>query len=122
MLKGFRDFLMRGNVVDLAVAVIIGAAFGAVITSLVENIITPLIGALGGQPDFAAITLGPLNIGLFLNALLSFLIVSLVVYFVVVVPMNRVMERMQKAPEPAAPPAPSNEERLLAEIRDLLKR
>lgn len=122
MFKGFRDFLMRGNVIDLAVAVVLGAAFGAVISSFVADILTPLIGALGGQPDFTAITLGPLQIGLFLNALLSFVIVAAVVYFLVVIPMNRMLERTRKPVAPAAPPAPSGEERLLSEIRDLLKR
>lgn len=121
MFKGFRDFLLRGNVIDLAVAVVIGAAFGAVVNSFVADIVTPLIGALGGQPDFAAITLGPLQIGLFMNALLSFIIVAAAIYFLVVLPMNKVAERRQKPAEPDAPPAPTQEE-LLMEIRDLLKR
>ena len=117
MIKGFRDFLLRGNVGDLAVAVIIGAAFGGVVTALVEDIITPIIGAIGGQPDFSAITAGPLRIGSFLNALLSFLIIALVVYFLIVVPMNRIMDRARRQTEVAAPPAPTKEEVLLAEIR-----
>jgi len=121
MFKGFRDFLLRGNVVDLAVAVVIGAAFGAVVTSFVEDLITPLIGALGGQPDFSAIMLGPLKIGSFLNALLSFLIIASVIYFVVVVPMNKIMERARRQTETSAPPAPTKEEVLLSEIRDLLR-
>lgn len=122
MFKGFRDFLMRGNVLDLAVAVIIGAAFSAVVNSFVADIITPFIGAIVGQPDFSAITLGPLQLGAFLNALLSFIIMAAVVYFLVVVPINRVMERMQRQPAAVSPPAPTREETLLAEIRDLLKR
>lgn len=122
MFKGFRDFLMRGNVLDLAVAVIIGAAFGAVVNSFVADIITPLIGAIVGQPDFSSITLGPLQLGAFLNALFSFIMMAAVIYFLVVVPMNRVMERMRRQPAPVAPPAPTREETLLAEIRDLLKR
>jgi large conductance mechanosensitive channel len=122
MLKGFRDFLLRGNVVDLAVAVVIGVAFGAVVTSFVEDVITPIIGAIGGQPDFSAITLGPLRIGSFLNAVLSFLIIALVIYFLVVVPMNRVMERTRRQTEAAEPPAPTKEEVLLTEIRDELRR
>ncbi|MFO7166994.1 MAG: large conductance mechanosensitive channel protein MscL [Chloroflexota bacterium] len=121
MLKGFRDFLMRGNVVDLAVAVIMGAAFGAVVTSLVEDVFTPIIGALGGQPDFSAIMLGPIRIGNFLNALLSFLIIAIVVYFVIVAPMNRLMERMRRQTETGEPPEPTKEEVLLTEIRDLLR-
>ena len=120
MIKGFRDFLLRGNVVDLAVAVIIGAAFGAVVTSLVADVITPLIGAIGGNPDFSAYTLGPIQIGNFINALLSFMIIALVVYFLIVVPMNRIMDRARRQTEVAAPPAPTKEEVLLAEIRDAL--
>ncbi len=121
MIKGFRDFLLRGNVVDLAVAVIIGAAFGAVVTSLVEDVITPLIGAIGGQPDFSAVMLGPIMIGNFLNAVLSFLIIALVIYFLVVVPMNHIMERARWQTETNTPPAPTKEEVLLTEIRDLLQ-
>ena len=122
MLKGFRDFLLRGNVVDLAIAVVIGAAFGAVVTSFVEDVITPIIGAIGGQPDFSAIMLGPIRIGSFLNAVLSFVILAFVIYFVVVVPMNRIMERARRQTEVAEPPAPTKEEVLLAEIRDELRR
>jgi large conductance mechanosensitive channel len=121
MFKGFRDFLLRGNVVDLAVAVVIGAAFGAVVTSFVADVITPIIGAIGGQPDFSAIMLGPIKIGSFLNAVLAFLVIALVVYFVVVVPMNRIMERARRQTEVAEPPAPTKEEVLLTEIRDALR-
>jgi large conductance mechanosensitive channel len=121
MFKGFRQFIMRGNVLDLAVAVVIGAAFGAVVTSFVEDVITPLIGAIGGQPDFSAILLGPIKIGSFLNAVLAFLIIAFVIYFVVVVPMTHIMERTRRQTEVAAPPAPTKEEVLLAEIRDLLR-
>ena len=121
MIKGFRDFLLRGNVVDLAVAVVIGAAFGAVVASFVADVVTPLIGAIGGQPDFSAITLGPIRIGSFLNALLAFLIVAFVIYFAVVVPMNHIMERTRRQTETTAPPAPTKEEVLLSEIRDLLR-
>jgi large conductance mechanosensitive channel len=121
MFKGFRDFLLRGNVVDLAVAVIIGAAFGAVVASFVADVITPIIGAIGGQPDFSAIMLGPIKIGSVLNAVLSFLVIAFVVYFMVVVPMNRMMERARRQTEAAEPPAATKEEVLLAEIRDLLR-
>lgn len=99
MLKGFWKFILRGNVIDLAVAVIIGTAFGAVVNSVVKDIITPLIGAIGGQPDFSAVTLGPIQIGNVINNVLSFLIVAAVIYFVVVVPMNRIMARF-KSSEP----------------------
>jgi large conductance mechanosensitive channel len=99
MLKGFRDFILRGNVVELAVAVVIGVAFGAVVNSVVTNLITPLIGLAGGVPDFSEIRTGPLRWGNILNDVLTFLITAAVVYFVVVVPMNRVMAQM-KSSEP----------------------
>jgi large conductance mechanosensitive channel len=115
---------MRGNVVDLAVAVVIGAAFGAVVTSFVADVITPIIGTIGGQPDFSAIMLGPIKIGSFLNAVLAFLIVAFVIYFVVIVPMNRWKERSQREAQAVAapaPPVPTKEEVLLTEIRDALR-
>ncbi len=101
MLKGFRDFILRGNVIDLAVAVIIGTAFTAVVSSISADVITPIIGALFGQPDFSALTLGPILIGNFLNALIAFLITAFVVYFFIVSPMNALLKRFQtKTPEP----------------------
>ena len=101
MLKGFRDFLLRGNVVDLAVAVIIGVAFGAVVNSLVTNLLTPLIALAGGVPDFSRIRTGPLLWGNFLNAVLTFLITAAAVYFLVVAPANRLMARFKPSePEP----------------------
>jgi large conductance mechanosensitive channel len=120
MLKGFRDFVLRGNVIDLAVGVIIGAAFGAVVTSLVENILMPLIGAIFGQPDFSAIVLGPLKIGLFMNALVSFLLIAIAVYFFIIVPMNAATARLKK-PEETPAPALTDEAKLLIEIRDMMK-
>ena len=100
MLREFREFIMRGNVIDLAVAVVIGAAFGAVVTSLVETMITPLIAAIGGQPDFSAISFtindSEFQIGEFINALVSFLIIAAVVFFFVVKPMNTLMERVRR--------------------------
>lgn len=100
MLKGFRDFLMRGNVVDLAVAVVIGGAFGVIVTALVKDLVTPLIGAIGGQPDFSNIYFTVNNskflIGDFLNAIISFLLIAAVIYFFVVIPMNRVTARMKR--------------------------
>jgi len=89
MLKGLRDFLMRGNVVDLAVAVVVGAAFNQVVNSLVADVLTPILGALGGIPDFSALKIGPVAIGRFINAVLNFLIVGTAIYFMVVVPMNK---------------------------------
>ncbi len=119
MLKGFREFITRGNVVDLAVGVIMGAAFSAVVGSLVADVITPVIGAIFGKPDFSGIALGPVGIGKFINAVVNFLLVAVGVYFFIVVPMTRLMRK--KAVEPPPPPV-SNEEKLLAEIRDLLAR
>lgn len=120
MFKEFRDFILRGNVVELAVAVIMGAAFGKIVTSVVEDIITPLIGALGGQPDFSSIKAGPLLIGNFINAVVGFVIIALVVFILIVKPMNTMMARMKKQEE-VAPPAPTVDQKLLTEIRDLLK-
>ena len=104
MIQGFKEFIMRSNVVDLAVGVVIGAAFGAVVTSLVENMITPLISGLTGLPDFSRLhfTLNGSDIqyGLFLNALISFLLIAVAIYFLVVVPMNKVMKKLGKADPP----------------------
>jgi large conductance mechanosensitive channel len=101
MVKGFRDFVLRGNVLDLAVAVIIGAAFVAVVDSVVTNFITPLIALAGGVPDFSQIRTGPFLWGNILNDVLTFLIMAAVVYFVIVLPANRLMERYRPSePEP----------------------
>ena len=98
MFKGFRDFILRGNVMDLAVAVIIGAAFTAIVNSLVADIINPLIAAIVGKPDFSALTLnvngGVVKYGNFLNALISFLIIAFVVYFFIVVPVAKLLARV----------------------------
>jgi large conductance mechanosensitive channel len=114
MLKGFRNFIARGNVIDLAVGVIIGAAFGSVVDSMVKDFITPIIGLLGGQPDFSAIKLGPIAIGSFMNAVLAFLIKAAGLYFLIVLPFNKYAAKLTVA----APPNP--QEALLREIRDLL--
>jgi large conductance mechanosensitive channel len=103
MLKGFRDFVFRGNVIDLAVGVIIGGAFGTVVTSLVKDVFTPFIGSLVGKPDFSAIKAGPVLIGNFLNAIIAFLLVAAAVYFFIVIPANALMARMHKPEPPAAP-------------------
>ncbi len=113
MLKGFKDFLMRGNVVDLAVAVVIGGAFGQVVNSLVADVLTPLIGALGGAPDFSAIKLGPMALGKLINALVNFVVVAAAIYFLVVVPMQEVSRRLKREEAQAAPPPPPEEVRLL---------
>ena len=99
MLKGFRDFILRGNVVDLAVAVIIGAAFGRIITAFTTNIISPLIGAIVGKPDFTYLFLtmhgGRIGYGSFLTAVIDFLIQASVVYFLLVLPVNYVMAKIK---------------------------
>jgi len=123
MFKGLRDFIMRGNVVDLAVAVVIGAAFGAVVNSLVADVFTPLIGAMGGSPDFSAIKVGPVLIGKFINTVISFIIVSSVIYFMVVVPMQHIQAKLLKKKEEdnSGPPVPPEDIRLLREILETLK-
>lgn len=105
-MTGFRNFILRGNVVDLAIAVVIGAAFGAVVTAFVADIITPLIAAIGGKPNFSALsfTINNSNFlyGAFLNALISFLVIAAVVYYFVVVPYTRLMS-LRKTETPVAP-------------------
>jgi large conductance mechanosensitive channel len=102
MLKEFRDFVLRGNVVELAIAVVIGAAFGALVTSFVASFITPLIAAIGGKPDFSTLAFtingSRFTYGSFFNALLSFLIIAAVIFFFVVRPLNTLMSRLK--PEP----------------------
>jgi len=106
-MKGFKQFLLRGNVVDLAVGVVIGAAFGAVVTALVKDLLTPLIAALVKQPDFSSLifTLNGSRFlyGEFINALLSFLIIAAAVYFFVVLPINALIARTRNEPVPADP-------------------
>ena len=107
---GFRKFLFRGNLVDLAVAVVIGVAFGAIVTALVADLITPLIAAIGGKPDFSALTFtvnhAVFRYGAFINALVSFAIIAAVVYFLVVVPVSRLLaltEQKKEATERECP-------------------
>jgi large conductance mechanosensitive channel len=129
MIKEFRDFAMKGNVLDLATAVIIGGAFGKIVTSLVNDVLMPPIGLLLGNTDFSALKIvlkegsgdvAPvtLNYGVFINTIIDFLIVALVI-FIVIKAFNTIQKK--KAETPAAPPAPSKEETLLTEIRDILK-
>ncbi len=103
MLREFRSFLLRGNLVDLAVAVVVGTAFGAVLASLVADLVTPLIAAIGGQPDFGELDFtingSRFAYGDFLNALLSFVIVAAVVFFLILKPVNTLMERMRTEPD-----------------------
>ena len=124
MIKGFKDFLLRGNVVDLAVAVVIGGAFALVVKGLLDGIITPLVAAIFGKPDLTGVGAFTINhahfsIGLVLNALLNFVIIAAVIYFFVVVPVNSLMQR-RKAGIEGEVESPSEDIVLLQEIRDLL--
>ena len=100
MIKGFRDFIFRGNVVDLAVGIVIGAAFGALVNAFVENLVMTPIAAVFGAPNFDKLVLGPFHYGAFLTALVQFVIVALAIYFAVVVPMNASMKKLGLAKEP----------------------
>jgi large conductance mechanosensitive channel len=106
-MKGFKQFLLRGNVVDLAVGVVIGAAFGAVVASFVKDLLTPFIAAIVGKPDFSALAFeingSKFLYGEFINAMVSFLLIAAAVYFFVVLPMNKLVEWTRKAPVPADP-------------------
>jgi large conductance mechanosensitive channel len=125
MLKGFRDFILRGNVVDLAVAVILGAAFNAIVTSFVKDVLTQLIAAVVGKPDFKDVVFKlngtPIYIGNFLNAAISFVIVASVVYFAIVLPLNTLMARLKK-PAPDAPSSIKTCPECLSEIPLAAKR
>ena len=120
LLRGFKDFVVRGNVIDLAVAVVIGTAFTAVVTAVVKGLITPLIAAVGGAPDLSALNRGGFLFGDVLDEIINFLVVAAVVYFLIVTPVNRLFLRLKQGeePEPAAVPA---DVQLLTEIRDLLR-
>ena len=124
MLKGFKEFISRGNVVELAVGVIIGAAFKDIVDALVEGIINPLIAAVIGKPDFSDAFILTLNgtdvkFGLLITAIINFLLMALAIYFCIVMPMNALNNRRKKA-EDEAPEEPSDEVKLLTEIRDAL--
>jgi large conductance mechanosensitive channel len=124
MLKGFRDFILRGNVVDLAVAVVIGGAFGAIVTALVTDLINPLIAAIVQKPDFSYLVLnlhgGKIKYGEFLNAIISFLLIASSIYFFVVLPLNTLMKRLH--PTPAAAPVTKPCPECLSEIPLAAKR
>lgn len=121
MLKGFKDFIMRGNVVDLAVGIVIGAAFGAVIDSFVNDILMAVVGAVVGEPNFNSLTLsigdGEVAYGSFLTQLVSFLIVAAAIYFAVVVPINALNARRRRGQETEA--EPTNEERIVALLEQI---
>jgi len=116
MLKGFRDFITRGSLIELAVAFIIGAAFATVVKTFTDMLMG-FIGKAFGEPDFGKVTLMDVNVGNFINAVISFLIVAAVIYFFVVTPYNKIQQRISKGEEPAPPAA---DIALLTEIRDLL--
>ncbi len=117
-MKGFRAFLLRGNVVDLAVAVVIGAAFGTIVLAFVKDLVTPLIAAIGGQPDFASLSFTINNskflYGDFLNALIAFVLIAAVIYYFVVLPINALIARSRK--EPPADPTTKKCTECLSEI------
>ena len=126
LIKEFKEFAMKGNVMDMAVGVIIGGAFGKIVTSLVDDVLMPVIGMLTGNVDFTNLTAkigtgedaAVLKYGVFIQNVVDFLIVALCIFFIIKL-MNKVIKKKEEEPAPA--PEPSNEEKLLGEIRDLLK-
>ncbi|TCN35243.1 large conductance mechanosensitive channel [Kribbella orskensis] len=125
MLKGFKEFIMRGNVIDLAVAVVIGAAFGRIVTALVEGLINPLVAAIFGKPDLTevgnfTINGAEFNIGLILQEFINFLFVAATIYFIIVMPLNKLNERRRRGEEPEADTLTTDQE-LLTEVRDALR-
>ena len=120
MWKDFKAFVLKGNILDLAIAVVIGAAFGAIVTSLVNDIIMPLVGIILGGIDFAALSIqigsATVAYGKFIQAIVNFLIIAFVIFLVM-----KAMIKLKKQEAPAPPPGPTAEEKLLTEIRDLLK-
>ena len=120
MIKEFKEFILKGNAIDLAVGVLIGAAFGKVVTAVTDGVINPLLSSIGGNPN-VSLKLGIFDAGLVINAVLSLIITGAVLFFVFVKPMQKLKALSEKPAAPAGPPEPSAEEKLLAEIRDLLK-
>jgi len=126
MFEEFKKFILRGNVVDLAVAVIIGAAFNQIVNSMVSDVITPIVGSIGGSHDFSGIKIGPVGIGKFINAVINFLIVSAVVFFGIIKPMKKLNEiaakkeaaKQQSEQQPTIP----EDVKLLREILEELKK
>ena len=122
ILKEFKEFAMRGNVMDMAVGVIVGGAFGKIVSSLVDDVIMPVIGVLTGGVDFSKLSLmvgdAEVKYGMFIQNIIDFLIIAICIFSMIKV-MNSISAK--KKEEPAAPAEPSNEEKLLSEIRDLLK-
>jgi large conductance mechanosensitive channel len=120
MLKGLRDFLLRGNLIDLAVAFVVGAAFTAVVMSLVDNVLMPVIGKMGGEPNFDSVDVADIPIGAFITDLVAFVLIATAVYFLVVAPYNRLLE-MRKRGEVEESEVVEENTLLLREIRDALR-
>ena len=125
MLKGFKEFIMRGNVIDLAVAVVIGAAFGRIVTALVNGLINPLVAAIFGKPDVTGVGKFTINkaefsLGLVLQEIINFLFVAAAIYFLIVLPLNKLNDRRKRGMEPEAETLTTDQE-LLTEIRDALR-
>lgn len=118
LVSEFKEFIAKGNVLDLAVGVIIGAAFGKIVTSLTDDVIMPVVGIFLGHTDFSTIMLGPMKIGLFINAVINFVIIAFIIFMIV-----KGANTMKKKPVEvvAAPAGPTKEEQLLTEIRDALR-
>jgi large conductance mechanosensitive channel len=118
MVQGFKEFILKGNLVEIAVAFIMGLSFAAVVTTFTD-VLMGFIGKIGGNPDFSKVELAGVTVGLFINAVISFLIVAAVLYFLVVTPYNKALAHYKKEEPPAAKP---DDVLLLEEIRDLLAR
>ena len=116
MVQGFKEFILKGNLVEIAVAFIMGLAFASVVTTFTD-VLMGFIGKVGGNPDFSSVEVADVNVGLFINAVISFLIVAAVLYFLVVTPYNKALAHYQKEEPPAVTP---DDVLLLQEIRDLL--
>ncbi|MCU0750948.1 MAG: large conductance mechanosensitive channel protein MscL [Akkermansiaceae bacterium] len=120
MIKEFKDFVLKGNAIDLSVGVLIGASFGKVVTAVTDGVINPVLSALGGDPN-VSLKVGIIDAGLVINAVISLLITGAVLFFVFIKPMQKLKALTEKPAAPAGPPEPTAEEKLLSEIRDLLK-
>ncbi len=120
MLQEFKNFILKGNAIDLAVGVLIGASFGNVVKAVTDGVINPILSAMGGDPN-VSLKLGIIDVGLVINAMISLVMTGAVLFFVFVKPMQKLKALTEKPAEPAATPEPSAEEKLLGEIRDILK-
>ena len=120
MLTEFKNFILKGNVIDLSTGVIIGASFGKIVSAFTDGVVAPILSLVGGDPK-VGLKVGIFDLGLIISAVIGFLITAAVIFFVIVKPANALMARMKKAEAAAPPPGPSAQEALLGEIRDLLK-